>query len=72
MANPTDLTALASTIPNAEVDAMRQQLNNVIDSLRLLTAKLDVDAGVTDTTYRSLITDTGVTTAPAKLTRIAG
>ncbi len=72
MANPTDVSVLGSTIPNAEVDTLRQQLNNVVASLRLLTAKLDSDAGVTDTTYKSLITDTGVTTAPAQITRVYG
>lgn len=72
MANPTDLSVPGSTIPNAEVDALRQQVNNLTASLRLLTAKLDLDAGVTDTTYKSLITDTGVTTAPALLNRIYG
>jgi predicted DNA-binding ribbon-helix-helix protein len=46
-------------------DAVRQQVNNLTASLRVLCTKLDADAGVTDTTYGSLITDSTIATAPA-------
>lgn len=67
MANPANKTKDQHAPGSKGTDQMRAELNNVIDSLRLLTAKLDADAGVTDTTYRSLITDTGIATAPAKI-----
>lgn len=49
----------------SEVHVLRLQVNNLTASLRLLTAKLDADAGVTDEDYDELITDTAIATAPA-------
>lgn len=72
MAAPNDVTVPGSTLADAEVDEIRQQINNLVASLRLLTAKLDLDAGVTDTTYNSLITDGAIATAPQKINRIYG
>lgn len=66
MATPADLTKDLSGTPLMD-DQIRVQLNNVIASLRLLTAKLDADAGVTDTNFAALITNSGVATAPAKI-----
>ena len=67
MANPANKSPDLHAPGTRSGDQMRAELNNVIESLRLLTAKLDLDAGVTDVNYKSLITDTGVATAPSKI-----
>lgn len=72
MAAPDDVSVLASSIPNAELDAIRQQLNNCIESIRTICTNIDADNGTIGTDYVSSVTDSGVTTAPAKITRIAG
>lgn len=74
MAAPSDISVRGEDrgAVSAEIDTLRAQLNNVVASLRLLTAKLDLDAGVTDTTYNSLITDGAITTAPCKVNRMIG
>lgn len=64
MAAPSDVVQTANAPAR---DDVRVQLNNVIASIRLLTAKLDADAGVTDTNYGALITDSAIATAPAKV-----
>jgi hypothetical protein len=48
-------------------DAVRVQLNNAIAALRIICAKLDLDAGVTDVNYTALALDAAVATAPAKV-----
>lgn len=68
MANPADKKIKLATLPEGEVEQLRTQVNNLTASFRLLTTKLDADVGVTDTTYRSLITDDGIATAPVVLT----
>jgi hypothetical protein len=67
MAVPADKKVLNQGSPDSEVDTLRKQLNNLVASFRLLTAKLDADAGVTDANYNALITDDAVATAPAKV-----
>lgn len=70
MANPSDKSPRnIEGVPDAESELyhLRNQFNNVVLAFRQLTAKLDADTGITDTTYRSLITDTGGTTPPAKV-----
>lgn len=66
MAAPADISP-DTTSQLATTDDIRVQLNNVIASLRLLTAKLDADAGVTDVNYSALIIDAAIATAPKKI-----
>lgn len=69
MAVPADVKTIPSVKDdgNQDVSQMKLQINNLVASLRLLTAKLDLDAGVTDTNYNALITDSAIATAPAKV-----
>lgn len=70
MANPSDKSPRnIEGIPDAESELyhLRSEFNKVILMFRQLTAKLDADTGITDTNYRSLITDTGGTTPAAKV-----
>lgn len=48
-------------------DQVRVQLNQVIAALRVLCAKLDLDAGVTDVNYFLLVCDAAAATSPAKV-----
>lgn len=49
-----------------ELAEVRQQLNNLIASMRILATKLDNDAGVTDVNYFTLTMDNAVgAAAPA-------
>lgn len=65
MAAPTDIDSTGSS--EVAKDEVRQQLNNVISALRIITAKLDLDAGVTDVNYFALSMDAAVATAPRKV-----
>lgn len=69
MAAPADksMGSVGLGIEGSWLAEIVRQLNNVIASQRLITAKLDLDAGVTDTNYAALITDAAIATAPAKL-----
>lgn len=69
MAIPTDVPVRPNGLPGSSDAVLIQQVANIVASLRLLTAKLDLDAGVTDTNYNALITDSAVATAPAKPVR---
>lgn len=71
MAVPTDVKVKAEGLPQSEIEKLRAQVNNLTASIRLLTAKLDADVGVTDTNYNALITDSAIATAPVKLTLLA-
>lgn len=44
-----------------------EQVNNLVDTVRTLTAKLDADAGVGDANYAATLTDAAVATAPRKI-----
>lgn len=66
MAVPVDI-APDLTVALAGSDSIRQQLNNVIAAVRIIAAKLDLDAGVTDVNYTALALDAAVVTAPAKI-----
>lgn len=72
MAAPNNVNVTGTGMPGSDVAALVTQVNNLTASLRLLTAKLDADAGVTDTTYNSLITDGAIATAPALLSKTFG
>lgn len=65
----TGSTAISGTSPeNSELGETRLQLNNVIASLRILAAKLDLDVGVTDTNYFALTCDSALgNTAPTQV-----
>lgn len=70
MAVPTDLAPRGlegKPAGESEFYHLRNQINNLVASLRLLTAKLDLDAGVTDSNYNALITDGAIATAPIKV-----
>lgn len=67
MAAPSNVTALATGQAGSDVARLVTQVNNLTLALRQLTAKLDADAGVTDTNYDALITASGGTTPPAKI-----
>lgn len=74
MAVPTDKAPRnLEGMPDAESEFfhLRNELNNIIASLRLLTAKLDADAGITDTNYNALITDDAISTAPSKVVPVS-
>lgn len=69
MANPSDLTVRATDRGGAvagELDTLRQEFNKLVVNLRVLTAKMDADAGITDTNYGVLVTDSAAT-GPAKI-----
>ena len=68
MAAPSDLSVLAQYPANAtnEIDALRVEFNKLVTNLRVLTAKMDLDAGITDTNYSALVTDSAAS-GPAKI-----
>lgn len=66
MAVPADISP-DLTVALASSDSVRQQLNNCVAALRIICAKLDLDAGVTDVNYTALALDAAVVTAPAKI-----
>ena len=43
--------------PNKQIAAMLTQQDKLIDAIKALTAKLDLDATVTDSNYAALISD---------------
>lgn len=47
------------------VEQLRTQVNNLTAALRIVTAKLDLDATVTDVNYFALSMDAAIATAPA-------
>ena len=68
MAAPSDSPIKISGLPENEIEKLRTQLNNTIASFRILAAKLDADAGVTDTNYFALTCDSALgAAAPTKL-----
>lgn len=73
MAAPSDISCLAQFPANGvnQIDALRVEFNKLVTNFRVLTAKLDADAGVTDTTYGSLVTDSAAS-GPAKIVLFNG
>lgn len=67
MALPANVARDIDTPPGYGTEQIRVQLNNVVAALRIITAKLDLDAGVTDVNYTLLALDATVATAPAKI-----
>lgn len=55
------------TVPVTGTDDLRVQLNNAIAAIRIIAAKLDLDAGVTDVNYFALSCDAAIVTAPIKV-----
>lgn len=58
------------TVPNPSTDDIRVQLNNLIAAVRGITAKMDLDAGITDVNYTALWMDNTGTlgaNAPTKI-----
>lgn len=66
MAVPADISPDV-TVALVGSDSIRQQLNNAIAAIRIIAAKLDLDAGVTDVNYTALALDAAIVTAPAKV-----
>lgn len=68
MAVPSDIRVKAMGRPGgSDQDAvLPEEFNKLVDRVRALTAKLDADAGVTDTNYGALITGAD-STSPAKV-----
>lgn len=62
MANPSNLKVRATgrATVNDQQATVLAELNKITTNLRILTAKLDADAGVTDTNYAALVTDSAV------------
>ena len=58
MAIPAALTARAQDRVGmgGELATLRAEYNKLVTQLRVLTAKLDLDAGVTDANYAALVT----------------
>jgi len=54
MPAPQLTPVLQEFFDGSEVDLIRQQLNNLIAAVFGIAAKLDADAGVTDTNYGAL------------------
>lgn len=73
MAAPSDISCLAQFPANGtnQIDALRVEFNKLVTNFRVLTAKLDLDAGVTDVNYSTLVTDSAAS-GPAKITLING
>lgn len=67
MAVPANEAMDLGARPQGDIRQILAQLNNLVASFRLLTAKLDLDAGVTDANYNALITDSAIATAPKKI-----
>jgi hypothetical protein len=67
MAVPADTSVRGTALPNSDVIALVAEHNNVVATLRLLTAKMDLDAGITDANWNALLTDSAVATAPKKV-----
>lgn len=67
MAAPADKSVKAGTTMglDSQLEAMRQQVNFLTSCLRVLVAKLDLDAGVTDANYTALTTDAASGIAPS-------
>ncbi len=72
MANPADIPVRPMARGGAvaeELFTLRTEVNKMITNLRVLTAKLDADATVTDTNYAALVTDAAAS-GPAKVTAL--
>lgn len=71
MSAPADKQAHGGDVaPDGVLSQMQAQINNLVAAMRIVTTKLDADAGVTDTNYFALSCDSAVSTAPAKITSI--
>ena len=57
MAAPADVNVRLTGANGSDLQQLVTQLNLLTVSYRVLTAKLDADAGVTDTTYGALCSD---------------
>lgn len=70
MAAPADKAVRAQDRADAalagELACLRLEFNKLVTNLRVLTAKLDADAGVTDTNYSALVIDSAAS-GPAKV-----
>lgn len=56
---------------NSDLRTLAVQFNNLLDTMRLITVKMDADAGITDTNYTTVL-ETGVNGALSKIGNAAG
>ena len=66
MAVPADQTVRGLGRPGGQEASLRDEYNKLVTQLRVLTAKLDLDAGVTDVNYAALVTAADAA-SPAKV-----
>lgn len=67
MAQPADIPLRRLGRPGGQEYTVVDEFNKLVTQLRVLCAKLDADAGVTDTNYAALVTGAD-TASPAKIT----
>lgn len=67
MANPADVARRGTGLPQSDVYELVVQVNNIVETLRALTAKLDADSGTGDSDYAATLTDDTAANAPAKI-----
>lgn len=65
MATPDNVTARPNSLAGSLENELRDQVNNLTASLRLLTAKLDADGDLTATDFAEVVTDDTNASAPA-------
>jgi hypothetical protein len=66
MVQPADVSIRGTALAYSDVAQLVTEHNKVVDVLRILTAKMDLDAGITDANYAALVTAaTGV--SPARI-----
>lgn len=66
MAIPANLSRRNTAAPQSTQGAILAEFNKLVTQVRVLTAKLDADAGVTDTNYAALVTAAD-SASPAKI-----
>lgn len=71
MAAPADVSVHATGALDSDVALLITNFNKLVVNLRVLTAKLDADGGVTDTNYGALVTDSAAS-GPSKLSLLIG
>lgn len=59
MAAPADKNARPLGLAGSTAEVTRVEFNTLVTQFRALCAKLDADAGVTDTNYVATISDAG-------------
>ena len=66
------LKARITSTRNSDLRSLTVQFNNLLDTLRLITVKMDADAGTTDTNYTTVLETGGTIGALSKIGNAAG